>query len=345
MASIELRGVGKTYSGNVRAVDGIDLNIGDGELVVLVGPSGCGKSTLLRMIAGLETITTGTVSIDGRIVNKEEPAERDIAMVFQNYALYPHMSVRQNLEYGLKNRGMPRPEIDQRVAEAARILEIEPFLDRRPRQLSGGQRQRVAMGRAIVRQPKAFLFDEPLSNLDAKLRGQMRVEIRTLQRRLRTTSVYVTHDQLEAMTLADRLVVMSAGRIEQLGTPTDLYDRPATLFVAGFIGSPPMNLLNLSAFAPDDAARLERAAPGIATAGIRPDSISLAPVADALALPVTVALIEPVGAESHLHLRWNDRLLVAEIHGRPRVTEGQSVTVYVDPAQVHPFGRDGRRLP
>ena len=345
MASIELRGVGKTYSGNVRAVDGIDLSIGDGELVVLVGPSGCGKSTLLRMIAGLETITTGTVSIDGRIVNKEEPAERDIAMVFQNYALYPHMSVRQNLEYGLKNRGMPRPEIDQRVAEAARILEIEPFLDRRPRQLSGGQRQRVAMGRAIVRQPKAFLFDEPLSNLDAKLRGQMRVEIRTLQRRLRTTSVYVTHDQLEAMTLADRLVVMSAGRIEQLGTPTDLYDRPATLFVAGFIGSPPMNLLNLSAFAPDDAARLERAAPGIATAGIRPDSISLAPVADALALPVTVALIEPVGAESHLHLRWNDRLLVAEIHGRPRVTEGQSVTVYVDPAQVHPFGRDGRRLP
>jgi sn-glycerol 3-phosphate transport system ATP-binding protein len=344
MASIELKGVGKTYGGTVRAVDGIDLSIADGELVVLVGPSGCGKSTLLRMIAGLETITDGTISIGGRVVNKEEPAERDIAMVFQNYALYPHMSVRRNLEYGLRNRGTPRPEIDTRVAEAARILEIEPFLDRRPRQLSGGQRQRVAMGRAIVRQPKVFLFDEPLSNLDAKLRGQMRVEIRTLQRRLRTTSVYVTHDQLEAMTLADRLVVMSAGHIEQVGTPTELYDRPATLFVAGFIGSPPMNLLPLDAFAPDDAARLERAAPGIATAGIRPDGIGLAPSADALALPVTVALIEPVGAETHLHLRWNDRLLVAEIHGRPPVAEGQATTVYVDPGIVHAFDGNGRRL-
>ena len=244
MASVELKGVGKTYAGNVRAVDNIDLEIPDGELAVLVGPSGCGKSTLLRMIAGLETITDGTISIGGRVVNKEEPAERDIAMVFQNYALYPHMSVRQNLEYGLKNRGTPRPEINARVAEAARILEIEPFLDRRPRQLSGGQRQRVAMGRAIVRQPKAFLFDEPLSNLDAKLRGQMRVEIRTLQRRLKTTSVYVTHDQLEAMTLADRLVVMNAGHIEQVGTPTELYERPNSIFVAGFIGSPKMNFLN-----------------------------------------------------------------------------------------------------
>ncbi|HVY51762.1 MAG TPA: sn-glycerol-3-phosphate ABC transporter ATP-binding protein UgpC, partial [Devosia sp.] len=262
MAAIELKDVGKTYPGNVRAVEAVNLSIADGELVVLVGPSGCGKSTLLRMIAGLETITSGTISIDGEVVNRQEPAERDIAMVFQNYALYPHMSVRQNLEYGLKNRGTPRQQIDARVKEAARILEIEPFLDRRPRQLSGGQRQRVAMGRAIVRQPRAFLFDEPLSNLDAKLRGQMRVEIRTLQRRLRTTSVYVTHDQLEAMTLADRLVVMNSGRIEQIGTPTELYDRPQTLFVAGFIGSPPMNLIDVSALAPDDAGRIERLAPG-----------------------------------------------------------------------------------
>ena len=206
MASIDIQGVKKVYAGGVTAIHSLDLSIPDGELVVLVGPSGCGKSTLLRMIAGLEAISEGTIAIDGTVVNTKEPAERDIAMVFQNYALYPHMTVRGNLEYGLKNRGTPRDEIDRRVNEAARILEIAPFLDRRPRQLSGGQRQRVAMGRAIVRQPKAFLFDEPLSNLDAKLRGQMRIEIKRLQRNLATTSVYVTHDQLEAMTLADRLV-------------------------------------------------------------------------------------------------------------------------------------------
>jgi sn-glycerol 3-phosphate transport system ATP-binding protein len=340
MASVELKGVGKTYAGNVRAVENIDLEIPDGELAVLVGPSGCGKSTLLRMIAGLETITTGTISIGGRVVNKEEPAERDIAMVFQNYALYPHMSVRQNLEYGLKNRGTPRPEINARVAEAARILEIEPFLDRRPRQLSGGQRQRVAMGRAIVRQPKAFLFDEPLSNLDAKLRGQMRVEIRTLQRRLKTTSVYVTHDQLEAMTLADRLVVMNAGRIEQVGTPTELYERPATLFVAGFIGSPPMNIIHVGALPEADAARLQRAT----NIGIRPDALTLTATPGALALPATVMLIEPIGAESHVHLRWQDRLLVAQMHGKLGLADGDTVTVYADHANIHSFGADGRRL-
>ena len=344
MASVELKGVGKTYAGNVRAVENIDLEIPDGELAVLVGPSGCGKSTLLRMIAGLETITDGTISIGGRVVNKEEPAERDIAMVFQNYALYPHMSVRQNLEYGLKNRRTPRAEIDKRVADAARILEIEPFLDRRPRQLSGGQRQRVAMGRAIVRQPKAFLFDEPLSNLDAKLRGQMRVEIRTLQRRLKTTSVYVTHDQLEAMTLADRLVVMNAGRIEQVGTPTELYERPATLFVAGFIGSPPMNFIALDALSQDDAARLRQATPGVATIGIRPDVLSTNPADGALALSATVALIEPIGAESHVHLRWGGKLLVAQIHGKPAFAEGDTVTLYADPAAIHRFAEDGRRL-
>ncbi len=344
MAAIELKGVGKTYAGAVRAVENIDLAIGDGELVVLVGPSGCGKSTLLRMIAGLETISSGTISIDGRVVNKEEPAERDIAMVFQNYALYPHMSVRQNLEYGLRNRGTPRDQIAARVAEAARILEIENFLERRPRQLSGGQRQRVAMGRAIVRQPKAFLFDEPLSNLDAKLRGQMRVEIRTLQRRLKTTSVYVTHDQLEAMTLADRLVVMNAGHIEQVGTPTELYARPATLFVAGFIGSPPMNILDRATLRPEDAARLEQRVPGVTTIGIRPDLLSLANSGSALALPATVELIEPVGAESHVHLRWNSQLLVAQMRGPLAFADGAEVTVFADLSAIHYFDAAGMRL-
>ena len=221
MAKIVLNDVRKRY-GTVDAIQGVSLDIADGELVVLVGPSGCGKSTLLRMIAGLESITGGEISIGERVVNNLEPSERDIAMVFQNYALYPHMTVRQNLAYGLKNRNTPKDEIDRRITEAAKALEIEAFLERKPRQLSGGQRQRVAMGRAIVREPAAFLFDEPLSNLDAKLRVQMRVEIRRLQRALATTSVYVTHDQMEAMTLADRLVVLNAGRIEQVGTPIEL---------------------------------------------------------------------------------------------------------------------------
>ena len=344
MATIDLKGVGKTYAGAVRAVENIDLSIGDGELVVLVGPSGCGKSTLLRMIAGLETITDGTISIDGRVVNREEPAQRDIAMVFQNYALYPHMSVRQNLEYGLRNRGTPKDQINARVAEAARILEIEPFLDRRPRALSGGQRQRVAMGRAIVRQPKAFLFDEPLSNLDAKLRGQMRVEIRTLQRRLKTTSVYVTHDQLEAMTLADRLVVMNAGHIEQVGTPTELYARPATLFVAGFIGSPPMNLIARADLAAEETPRLDQHPLGAATIGIRPDDLSLTDPGASLALPATVDLIEPVGAESHVHLRWRDRRLVAQMRGPLSITDGATATFYAPLSAIHYFDSNGRRL-
>src|SRR5690606_31005871 len=271
MATIDLVDLKKVYPGNVTAVHHLNLAIGDGELLVLVGPSGCGKSTLLRMIAGLETITEGTISIDGRVVNREEPAQRDIAMVFQNYALYPHMSVRGNLEYGLKNRGTPRQVIDERVVEAARILEIGDYLGRKPRQLSGGQRQRVAMGRAIVRQPKAFLFDEPLSNLDAKLRGQMRVEIRRLQRTLRTTSVYVTHDQLEAMTLADRLVVMNRGHIEQVGKPTELYERPASLFVAGFIGSPPMNFFELPFLRDKGGESLPQLPDGASVIGVRPD--------------------------------------------------------------------------
>jgi sn-glycerol 3-phosphate transport system ATP-binding protein len=243
MASVTLDNVRKVYAGGVEAVKGVSLAIPDGSFTVLLGPSGCGKSTLLRMIAGLERTTGGTISIGGRIVNEVEPADRDIAMVFQNYALYPHMSVYDNMAYGLRNRGVPKIEIEQRVAEAARLLAIGDFLKRKPRELSGGQRQRVAMGRAIVREPQAFLFDEPLSNLDAKLRVQMRIEIRRLHNRLKATSIFVTHDQIEAMTMADKIVVMNQGQVEQTGAPNDVYRFPATRFVATFIGSPAMNLL------------------------------------------------------------------------------------------------------
>src|SRR5437762_1647714 len=242
MATLSLDGVRKSY-GPREVVHGVTCAVEDGELVVVVGPSGCGKSTLLRMVAGLEAVSAGTVAIDGRIVNGVEPKDRDIAMVFQNYALYPHMSVYDNMAYGLKMRRMGRAEITARVERAAAILQLAELLERKPRQLSGGQRQRVAMGRAIVRDPKVFLFDEPLSNLDAKLRVQMRVEIKRLQQDLATTAIYVTHDQVEAMTLADRLVVMNAGNVDQIGPPLDLYERPATVFVAGFIGSPAMNLV------------------------------------------------------------------------------------------------------
>src|SRR5918998_2369629 len=243
MAGVTLDTVRKIYAGNVEAVKGVSLGIEDGSFCVLVGPSGCGKSTLLGMIAGLETISGGEVKIGDRVVNQVEPADRDIAMVFQNYALYPHMSVYDNMAYGLRNRGTPKDEIEKRVKEAARILAIEPFLARKPRALSGGQRQRVAMGRAIVRKPQVFLFDEPLSNLDAKLRVQMRVEIKRLQRALGVTAIYVTHDQVEAMTLSDRLVVMNGGQIEQEGTPSEGYRRPQTRYVPPFSGSPPRNLL------------------------------------------------------------------------------------------------------
>jgi sn-glycerol 3-phosphate transport system ATP-binding protein len=267
---------------------------------VLVGPSGCGKSTLLRMVAGLETVTSGEIDIGGRLVNEVEPAERDIAMVFQNYALYPHMSVYNNMAYGLRNRGMARPEIDKRVREAAQILEIGPLLDRKPKQLSGGQRQRVAMGRAIVRHPKVFLFDEPLSNLDAKLRIAMRVEIRKLQRRLETTSIYVTHDQLEAMTLADVLVVMNGGLVEQIGNPLDIYQKPATTFVASFIGAPPMNLIPLQG----TDVGLVGAAGEAGILGVRPEDLVLsdepAP-SGGVALELTVEAIERVGAETYIY--------------------------------------------
>jgi sn-glycerol 3-phosphate transport system ATP-binding protein len=301
MANVTLRNVRKTYAGGFEAIKGINFEVGDGQFCVLVGPSGCGKSTLLRMVAGLETITSGEIDIGGRVVNEIEPAKRDIAMVFQNYALYPHMSVYNNMAYGLRNRGTPKPEIDTRVQEAARILELGAMLDRKPRQLSGGQRQRVAMGRAIVRQPKVFLFDEPLSNLDAKLRIAMRVEIRKLQRRLRTTSIYVTHDQLEAMTLADILVVMNGGEVEQIGNPLEIYQKPATTFVASFIGAPPMNLLPMGS--DEITAQFGGAIGEAGILGIRPEDfvISSDKVAGGIALDLTVEAIEPVGAETFIY--------------------------------------------
>ena len=346
MATINLIDLKKNYA-DVPAVKGINLSVADGEMIVLVGPSGCGKSTLLRMVAGLESVTEGRIEIGGRDVVKAEPAERDIAMVFQNYALYPHMTVRGNLEYGLKNRGMKRPEIDKRVAAAAEILEIGPMLDRKPRQLSGGQRQRVAMGRAIVREPAAFLFDEPLSNLDAKLRVQMRVEIRRLQRRLKTTSLYVTHDQLEAMTLADRLVVMNAGLVEQVGTPVEVYERPATVFVASFIGSPPMNLLALD-YLQGQSSNGEIDLPAETDlVGIRPDELSLSPPQEpSVTLKAVVELLEPVGSESHLHVRLagSNQLAIVRVPGRPDFAEASEISVYARIGDLHPYNRaSGRR--
>jgi sn-glycerol 3-phosphate transport system ATP-binding protein len=306
MASITLDRLGKTYAGGTKAVADIDLAIADSEFVVLVGPSGCGKSTLLRMIAGLETVSEGTVRIGERVVNDLEPAERDIAMVFQTYALYPHMTVRQNLAYGLQNRRMDKAEIARLVDQAAAMLEIAPYLDCRPRQLSGGQRQRVAMGRAIVREPAAFLFDEPLSNLDAKLRVTMRGEIRALQRRLGTTSVYVTHDQVEAMTLADRLVVLNKGRVEQIGAPLDVYRRPASVFVAGFIGAPAMNLLAVSCAGGVlhlDGKPLALRGPkdGPLTLGLRPEDLEPVAPGTAGALDLAVTHVEELGPQRLVH--------------------------------------------
>jgi sn-glycerol 3-phosphate transport system ATP-binding protein len=308
MASIEFVDVKKSYGTN-QVIPGISLKVDDGEFVVLVGPSGCGKSTLLRMVAGLEEITSGTIRIGDRVVNDLEPKDRDCAMVFQNYALYPHMSVYDNMAYGLKIRKLPKADIDKRVNAAAEILELEGLLERKPRQLSGGQRQRVAMGRAIVREPAVFLFDEPLSNLDAKLRVQTRLEIQKLHRRLRTTSLYVTHDQVEAMTLAQRMIVMNAGRAEQVGTPDDVYSRPATTFVASFIGSPPMNLfegrldVDGASFVTRDGIKLR--VPGAPsslagrelTLGVRPEHVTTA----GGELPMPVETVEMLGAEHLVH--------------------------------------------
>jgi sn-glycerol 3-phosphate transport system ATP-binding protein len=360
MASVTLRNVQKTYPGGFQAIKGIDFAVGDGQFCVLVGPSGCGKSTLLRMVAGLETITGGDIDIGGRIVNQVEPAERDIAMVFQNYALYPHMSVYNNMAYGLRNRRMAEPEIKTRVEEAARILELGAMLERKPGQLSGGQRQRVAMGRAIVRQPKVFLFDEPLSNLDAKLRIAMRVEIRKLQRRLKTTSIYVTHDQLEAMTLADILVVMNGGQVEQIGNPLDIYQQPATTFVASFIGAPPMNLLPMKL----DELKSQLAGHGSAVPadagilGIRPEDFIVSnDAAGGIAFDLTVEAIERVGAETYIYgARQREAQGIAATPGELPPGEvivripgaiapgiGEKIRAVAPREKLHLFSADGRQ--
>ena len=348
MAEVTLKDVRKVYPGGVEAVKGVTFDVPDGHFCVLVGPSGCGKSTLLRMIAGVETISSGEIRIGERVVNDIEPSERDIAMVFQNYALYPHMRVYDNMAYGLRNRKTPKDEIEKRVREAARILEIEALLDRKPRQLSGGQRQRVAMGRAIVRRPKAFLFDEPLSNLDAKLRVSTRVEIRKLQKNLATTSVYVTHDQLEAMTLADMLVVMNAGKVDQIGPPLEVYEKPATTFVATFIGAPAMNLLKMDGAEP--ALLLGNAAvPGDGTIiGIRPEDFALAPAGtvsgDQIALPLTVGAVERVGPESFVYgtLDRGDSVIV-RLPGTHAPALGERAVAVVAREKLHVFSADGQR--
>jgi len=335
MATITLKDVRKSY-GKTEVIHGVDLEVEDGELIVIVGPSGCGKSTLLRMVAGLETVTGGTISIDGRVVNDLEPRERDIAMVFQNYALYPHMSVRKNLAYGLKIAKMPADEIARRVQRASRMLQLDEYLDRKPRQLSGGQRQRVAMGRAIVREPAAFLFDEPLSNLDAKLRVQMRMEIKALQSDLGVTSLYVTHDQVEAMTMADRVVVMNAGIAEQIGPPLEVYRNPASLFVAGFIGSPPMNFLDPSLLPGPHPA-------GTATLGIRPEHLTMTAPENA-PLRGTVAFCEALGADTLVHLGMADgSMTVMRTDGDP-IERGTGIGIGVDTAFVAAFGEDGKRI-
>jgi sn-glycerol 3-phosphate transport system ATP-binding protein len=352
MATVKIDQVRKVYAGNVEAVKGVSIDIPDGSFTV--GPSGCGKSTLLRMVAGLETISGGTCSIGGRVVNDVEPADRDIAMVFQNYALYPHMSVYDNMAYGLKNRGTPKAEIDVRVKEAAKILAIEGFLDRRPRALSGGQRQRVAMGRAIVRKPQVFLFDEPLSNLDAKLRVQMRVEIKKLQRNLGVTSLYVTHDQVEAMTLSDQLVVMNAGRVEQMGLPTDIYKRPATTFVASFIGSPPMNMLNGEVKSGEVVVGDLRVAPmGLPatvadgtkiTVGLRPEDILVADARDR-SLSIDVDFVEELGSTRLLHGSFAGQQVVLQVPASTPYAGPGKIGFSVPPDIVHVFdAATGQRL-
>jgi sn-glycerol 3-phosphate transport system ATP-binding protein len=348
MASVVLDNVTKVYPGGVEAIKGLALSIANGSFTVLLGPSGCGKSTLLRMIAGLETITSGTCKIGDRLVNDVEPADRDIAMVFQNYALYPHMSVYDNMAYGLRNRRTPKDEIERRVREAAKLLAIEDYLDRRPRALSGGQRQRVAMGRAIVREPQAFLFDEPLSNLDAKLRLQMRIEIRRLHNRLKATSIFVTHDQVDAMTLADVVVVMNQGRIEQIGPPTEVYNRPATKFVATFIGSPAMNLLpgrvigrgkveidgaGTISFDPDaftvaDGTNVE--------VGVRPEEMTVAP-AGTSGIAVAPEFIEELGPNRLVHGLAGTASLVLSVPSSTREIESGAFTLQIPEDRVHIF--------
>ncbi len=349
MATVSLENVKKSF-GPTDVIHGIDIEIQDGEFIVIVGPSGCGKSTLLRMVAGLETVTSGEIRIGDERANEKEPMDRDIAMVFQNYALYPHMSVRQNMGYGLKIAGLPKAEIDQKVTEAAKLLQLEPLLDRKPRQLSGGQRQRVAMGRAIVREPAVFLFDEPLSNLDAKLRVQMRLEIRELQEKLGITSLYVTHDQVEAMTMADRMIVMNGGIAEQIGTPLEVYETPQTLFAAQFIGSPAMNIFD--ARRENGSIRIgaldiapSQGEDATATLGIRPEHLVQD---DNGPLEAMIQMAEPLGANTllHGHLTETNSAITISLPGVHPI-EGKHPTLRfsVLPGQTHLFDpASGRRL-
>ena len=346
MAAVQLRGIVKRF-GDVPVVNGVDLEIADGEFVVLVGPSGCGKTTLMRMVAGLEDITEGELRIGGQLANRLPPQKRNVAMVFQSYALYPHMSVYENIAFGPRLRKEPEPAFRPRIEAVARMLNLTPYLDRLPRALSGGQRQRVAMGRAVVREPELFLFDEPLSNLDAKLRVQMRTEIKALHQRLGNTVIYVTHDQIEAMTLADRIVVMNNGSIEQVGRPLELYDRPANLFVAGFIGSPAMNFIQGIVAAGEQGSVLAAAngerfplpardlEPGRAvTLGIRPEHVELAgdgPVA------LAVDVVEPTGAETHFYSQAGGAPFCVAVHHRLDVAPGQAVRLAFPEVRVHLF--------
>ena len=348
MATVELNNVKKRF-GPVEVIHGVSTTIKDGEFIVIVGPSGCGKSTLLRMVAGLESISEGEISIGGKTVNDLEPMDRDIAMVFQNYALYPHMSVRENMGYGLKIAKIPKAKIEEKVNAAAKLLQLDEYLDRRPRDLSGGQRQRVAMGRAIVREPSVFLFDEPLSNLDAKLRVQMRLEIRDLQNRLGITALYVTHDQVEAMTMADRMIVMNAGRVEQIGTPLEVYETPQTLFAAQFIGSPSMNVFettiqnNILSIG-DITVPVNTEAEGKVAAGMRPEHVI---VDDNGPLSITVQMGEPLGANTLLHGRLDGTsdAFTISLPGVHHTVAGQVIRFAVDPRHMHLFDiKSGERI-
>jgi ABC-type sugar transport system ATPase subunit len=355
MSKISLTNIHKAF-GKVRVIEDVNLEIEDGEFVVFVGPSGCGKSTLLRLIAGLDQPTSGEISLDGEVVTKVPAADRGLAMVFQSYALYPHMSVRQNLAFGLENSRMAQPEIEERIAEAARMLEIEPYLARRPGQLSGGQRQRVAIGRAIVRRPVAFLLDEPLSNLDAELRVSTRAEIAALHERIRSTMIYVTHDQVEAMTLADRIVVLRAGRVEQVGTPLELYNKPANKFVAGFIGAPHMNFLdgNVTGVTAGNvqvalAGGLKVEVAGSASAGdrvlvgIRPQHLRLAAMGEP-ALAAKVTLVEELGSETVVHASADGQKLLAVLPGQQKQKLGDEIALGFDMTSLHAFDENGSAL-
>ncbi|MBL8516475.1 MAG: sn-glycerol-3-phosphate ABC transporter ATP-binding protein UgpC [Betaproteobacteria bacterium] len=360
MSGVSLKQVTKAYDRATQVIHGVDLEIAAGEFMVFVGPSGCGKSTLMRMIAGLESITGGTVAIGGRVVNDLPPRERDVAMVFQDYALYPHKNVYENLAFGLRLRKAPAAEIDARVKDAAKALKIDHLLERKPRALSGGQRQRVAMGRAIVRQPKLFLFDEPLSNLDAQLRGEVRTEIKKLHQRLGVTTIYVTHDQVEAMTLAQRIVVLSAGRIMQVGTPDEIYHRPASRFVAGFTGSPPMNFLSAratdagglllgegAALQPDEAlaAKLKPLAGGAVVLGIRPEDVHAGATANThTPIAAAVDVVEPLGAETLVTFTTAAGPLIARLSPSIRMAAGERHTVYLDLGRAHAFRADDGAL-